>query len=168
MGVSPIDMQVIIAQMNQVGESEQQMENVANIQQQHYGNVMEQQAIRESKEVVQTHQPENSESKVNPDAENPGEEYRSAEKKEQKKSDKKKTGDKDNGLDIDLTIETGLSMVNAMINKELAGYTGQDDIRVKLSGYVEILNSMSSNILDIMMDIKHDDIQEELKTGTNG
>ncbi len=105
MGVSPIDMQVIIGQMNQVGKSEQQMENVANIQQQHYGNVMEQQAIRESTEVVQTHQTENSESKVNPDAENPGEEYRSAEKKEQKKSDKKKTpllNDPERGRFVDI------------------------------------------------------------------
>jgi len=68
MAILPIDIQTIIAHLNQVGKSQQNIQHAPVTQQQHYGNIIEQQSLLKDNQVNQLQQTDNEDKKINPDA----------------------------------------------------------------------------------------------------
>jgi len=88
MAILPIDIQTIIAQLNQVGRAQQNIQNAPIAQQQHYGNIIQQQTLLKDNQVNQLQQTDNQDKKVNPDTKRRFQEK--SETKERKKEKQEK------------------------------------------------------------------------------
>ncbi|MBN1897947.1 MAG: hypothetical protein JW827_04150 [Spirochaetes bacterium] len=67
MAILPIDIQTIIAQINNVSKAQQNIQHSPINQQHHWGTVIEDQNEQKDHQVNQTTQPDNEDKKVNPD-----------------------------------------------------------------------------------------------------
>ncbi|MDD5067584.1 MAG: hypothetical protein PHF84_11125 [bacterium] len=70
MAILPIDIQTIIGQMENVGKSQQKLENTPLNQQQFSGTVIHKQTDQQTHQVTTLQHTDNEDKKINPDKEN--------------------------------------------------------------------------------------------------